>query len=205
MNLLWVSDWYFCLVGNALIASRSMSCAILNHVVFVLFIAYHDDYFLFSTFPLLFILQVFFFLYYIYLCSLFGQVGTSATNVGRTPTFCVTHVHFHCARDAVKMQLYFVLEEAKVFVSPAWKLSWWLKVVNRTQRYILISFLFSSLGICSNFFIVGNSWQCTAYSLLSFPCLRSSSQLSSLIWEVKQQFKRTFSSVFIRRSSWNCS
>lgn len=46
-------------------------------------------------------------------------VGTSATNVGRTPTFCVTHVHFHCARDAVKMQLYFVLEEAKVFVSPA--------------------------------------------------------------------------------------
>lgn len=47
------------------------------------------------------------------------QVGISVTSVGRTHTFCVIPVHFHYAKDAVKMLLYFVLEEAKAFVTPA--------------------------------------------------------------------------------------
>lgn len=59
--------------------------------------------------------------YYIqYLTShLFWQVGISATNVARTHTLCVIPVHFHCAKGAVKVLLYFVLEETRAFVSHA--------------------------------------------------------------------------------------
>lgn len=72
------------------------------------------------------------------------QVGTSAAIqiVKKMHIICAIPVLSPCARDVLRMQLYYVLEETKAFVKPALKLWWWLKIMHKKIRFYLVLMIF---------------------------------------------------------------